>query len=514
MPRLALRLELATALVVALWWLPMFAALSVIWTGNEQYSHAWAVPFLSVAMVWLRWQDRPKPLPQEMSGMISWCIGATLLYALMRWLQKASYDWRMLHWYLWVLLVVATLLILRRAGGRPWVLHFLFPSLFTAVAVPWPLGLEQAVIRAMTEGVGEFAVAALNLAGVPALRQGNIIETMNGMVGVTEACSGIRSFQSSLMLALVVGEILRKRTWQRIVLLGGAVIFAFAGNLIRTFLLGWLAAEKGVSQAEAAHDPAGIGVMVFSLFGLWLLCRALPSLSGEGTTPFFVSTTPPAAPSTRPFQALTLGLLLLLVVESSIEFWYQWNERLLVPNAQWSVSRDKIKSAGLRLFNLPQRVISTIGSDHYLSARWSPSPQVEWWIYYFRFEAKRNSEELANVHRPEICLPAAGNTFRRDHGFVSLQLPGGAVPFRLMEFENKGRTLFTLHCVWPDKRGPHETKVGLPDWTVERRFRDSLDGRRALGQRVIQLVVTGISSAKSVQAEAQKLADQVMGSAD
>ena len=50
-------------------------------------------------------------------------------------------------------------------------------------------------------------VGALNLLGITAVQRGNVIELQTGSVGFDEPCSGIRSLQAVLMLALFLGRI-------------------------------------------------------------------------------------------------------------------------------------------------------------------------------------------------------------------------------------------------------------------------------------------------------------------
>jgi hypothetical protein len=54
--------------------------------------------------------------------------------------------------------------------------------------------------------VAGSAVEVLGWVGVPAAEQGNLIEIAAGTVNVNEACSGVRSLQSSFMAALFLGE--------------------------------------------------------------------------------------------------------------------------------------------------------------------------------------------------------------------------------------------------------------------------------------------------------------------
>ncbi|MBV9657778.1 MAG: archaeosortase/exosortase family protein, partial [Verrucomicrobia bacterium] len=33
------------------------------WSINEQYQYGWFVPFFSLYLFWVRWQERPAPAP-------------------------------------------------------------------------------------------------------------------------------------------------------------------------------------------------------------------------------------------------------------------------------------------------------------------------------------------------------------------------------------------------------------------------------------------------------------------
>ena len=58
--------------------------------------------------------------------------------------------------------------------------------------------------------VARVAAETAMLLGTPAHVEGNLIRVSNGLVGVNEACSGIRSLQTSLMIGLLFGELRRR----------------------------------------------------------------------------------------------------------------------------------------------------------------------------------------------------------------------------------------------------------------------------------------------------------------
>ena len=71
--------------------------------------------------------------------------------------------------------------------------------------------------------VADVAAETAMLLGIPAQVEGNLIRVSTGLVGVNEACSGIRSLQTSLMIGLLFGELKRLSVLRRVALVIGAV---------------------------------------------------------------------------------------------------------------------------------------------------------------------------------------------------------------------------------------------------------------------------------------------------
>jgi len=89
----------------------------------------------------------------------------------------------------------------------PWVRHFAFPVGFILVAVVWPWRIEKGLTQDLMQVVASLTVELLGWLDIPALQRGNLIELGTGTVGIDEACSGIRSFQATLMISLFLGEL-------------------------------------------------------------------------------------------------------------------------------------------------------------------------------------------------------------------------------------------------------------------------------------------------------------------
>ena len=158
------------------------------WSLNPQYSYGWSVPFLTFYLIWRRWSGRPSPAPPKSRLWAEAVIISCALFVLpIRFVGEANPDWRVLGWAFALIAVTISLSVVFLEGGRPWFCYFAFPFLFFLVAVPWPTHLEQMVVQDLMRAVTAVNVLVLNIAGVPALAHGNVIEVGSGLIGVEEA---------------------------------------------------------------------------------------------------------------------------------------------------------------------------------------------------------------------------------------------------------------------------------------------------------------------------------------
>ena len=185
----------------------------------------------------------------------------------MRLFEIANPEWRLLAWLHAAAVVTLTLLLIWYAGGERWLRHFAFPVAFIFVAVPWPTLVETPVIQGLMRIVAHVAAETAMLLGIPAQVEGNLIRVSTGLVGVNEACSGIRSLQTSLMIGLLFGELKRLSVLRRVALVVGAVAIALFANFIRAVFLVMVAATKNISEVTRWHDIAGYTIVALVFVG-------------------------------------------------------------------------------------------------------------------------------------------------------------------------------------------------------------------------------------------------------
>jgi hypothetical protein len=124
------------------------------------------------------------------------------------------------------------------------------------------------------------------------------------------------------------------------------------------------------------------------------------------------------------------------------------------------------------------------------TAAWEEPRGVRWWSFFAEWKPQRAALQLVRSHSPEICLPAIGRTFRGVRPEFSVNTESVSLDFRSYEFEQNGRSLFVFVCIQEDKQsatsGSDADKLNLPG-----RLRSAWDGKRNLGQRLLEIAVLG-----------------------
>src|SRR5437879_4190400 len=153
-------------LILAALWFNLCKQLSGEWLVNEQYNYGWFVPFISLYLFWLRWQDQPAPSPPSKTSCpwIFICVPALFLLLPIRLFEIGTPEWRPLGWIHTASVAGLTLLCIWSVGGKPWLRHFAFPVAFFFVAVPWVTPIEVPIIQGLMRVVA--AVAAENISEV------------------------------------------------------------------------------------------------------------------------------------------------------------------------------------------------------------------------------------------------------------------------------------------------------------------------------------------------------------
>lgn len=244
------------------------------WVHDPNYSHGFFVPIFCAWVIW-RERERLKAVPSKPSNsgllVIAGALGILMLgvYGAELFLSRTS-----------LLFVIAGLIIylrgwrLFRAVIFPWAVLFLM--------VPLPVIIFNQIAFPLQFQASRLASGLLGLAGVPVLREGNIIQLPSLTLDVVEACSGIRSLVSLITLSVIYGYVFEPRKLWRTVLVVAAVPIAVVANGVRIMGSGLLGQYWNPDKAEGFfHTFSGWLIFVVSmgmLLGLHaLLTRSKPA---------------------------------------------------------------------------------------------------------------------------------------------------------------------------------------------------------------------------------------------
>lgn len=496
---------LSVFFALALFWLPLALSLGLQWSAFDEYAYGWAVPLLSVWLLFRRLPGQPHlcTLRSATPILLVGFLVALVLFLPIRVLHGANPMWR-LTTSLWALLLVAlSLLVLWSVGGASYVRRFGPPFAFFLVAVPWPSPIEQTVAQALMGANVSVTVTALDLLGVPAIQKGNVLELATGLVGVEEACSGIRSLQAVLMIGLFFALFYRLTLKRGAFLLFCGAFLAFVFNVIRTTTLSLVAAHSGSSSLARWHDPAGVVIILGCLVAFWALAARLrPEEGGPRVHP--------ASPATGQQSEQPLGIgwshcrLLLfasvvwvLISEGGTELWYRSRDLKLAPPVTWHLElpSDSTDFAKVSLSSKESRLLRCNSG---FNATWLDSSRNRWQLFYLRWEPGRVAGHLAKLHTPEACLPFLGWKLQPVPGIHRLGPLDPPLPFRVFQIQDEGRpTGFVFYCRSGDRRD-NETEQDLES-TRWQRLRSVLDGRGDQGMTVLEIALWGPASPEEAE---------------
>ena len=275
------RVWLALAAVIAaigfVYW-RMLSSLVQQWASDDNYSHGFFVVPLAFYFAWERRRALATAVPRPSAGgaglialsMAVWLAGT---FGAELFLTRVSLIGVIAGtiWFLW---------------GRDHLRILAFPILFLFLMIPLPAIIFNQIafpLQLFASQVGEQVISA---AGIPVLRDGNILRLPSRTLEVAEACSGIRSLVSLIMLAVVLGYFTERRTGRRILIALSAVPIAILANAARVAGTGIAAEWVSPKAADGFfHTFSGWLVFIVAFAGLMAVQQAAARVSARRHRP-------------------------------------------------------------------------------------------------------------------------------------------------------------------------------------------------------------------------------------
>lgn len=464
--------------------------LHVEWLSNDQYSYGLFLPPLLLWLAWRRWLTAPAPrhrahFRRELAFGLCFCFVFGLLP--FNWLSAANPDWRLLFWAYGFGAVAFLQAQMLAVGGWPWFRHFLPVWLLLLLALPWPTFIESSLIGGFMKVIASGVTELLNVFGIIAKQSGHLIQLPSGKVGVEEACSGIRSFQLSLVCALVFAEVDRLSNTRRTLLLGVCLLGALILNFVRTLSLTLIFHYQGHDVMTRWHDNYGIIAMVAVVGLAWagstLLKRSEPDITPFDSRKAFIANLPP-------IQLTTAWLVLALVMGALPYGYFLWRESGTEPLPRVALKASLLPE-GAETFAIPDASRAQLRYSDGLAVRYQPTSRTLLFAYQFYWEAGRISS-FAGVHNPAICLPSSGYVLEREFSNEtrSVVVNGQGLDFRSYLFRADGHPVYVFFSIRDNREG----EPVPPAVTAGDRIRQALKGHRIRDRQVTEVIVIGKSN--------------------
>ncbi len=380
------------------------------WLEDDNYSHGPFIPLICLYLIWLR---RNRLLTVERRG--SWGglpIVATglLVYVVGEFAAMHA----VVHFSLWIVIVG----LLACAVGLSGIRLLAFPLLYLLAAVPPPAFLQYELSGRLQLWSSALGVGCLQLIGVMAYREGNVIDLGPIQLQVVEACSGIRYLFPLVALAVLCAYLYRESLWKRILLVLSSIPISILLNGFRIGAIGLLVETSGGRAAEGfSHFFEGWVFFVTSLgllwAEMWVLARVGSNASRRSFGELIVfpkadvpASASPARPSaTRVSPAPVLGGAVLLILAA-------FAAPSVVPNDFPPPARQPLLDFPLQLGEwggvhsaMERQYLDALQLDDYVLADYSAMEKVPVNLYVAYYQSPKKG---LSSHSPRQCIPGGG----------------------------------------------------------------------------------------------------------
>ncbi|OQK17047.1 exosortase D [Methyloprofundus sedimenti] len=379
--------------------------LIVRWDKQEEYSHGYMLPFLSLYFIWLKKYEL-----QQSEFSPSWLSLFIVIPALAIFLVgEISALFILIHYSLIAVLIGMAFSIM----GWPAVKPVLLPLLLLIFAIPIPYFLEASLSANLQLLSSQLGVAFIRWCQIPVFLEGNVIDLGVYKLQVVEACSGLRYLFPLMSLGFICAYLFDTAVWKRVVVFLSTIPITLMMNSFRIGMIGVLVDNWGISMAEGfLHDFEGWIIFMACMVILFIEMFILNKMTRGVSVSFFevfglmpVGVFPEGEvvtrKSSRPLYAIIVLLAVCVVVVNSLDTREEITpERKSFPEfpdhiADWTGGQNSLETNVINALQL---------SDYIMSDYSKPdSLPINFYVAYYQSQRKGVSP-----HSPRVCIPGGG----------------------------------------------------------------------------------------------------------
>ncbi len=266
------RFSYIPAVLLIVMYIPVLYELIINWYQDPNYSHGFLVPLISGYLIWRKRRE----LSQIEISRDNLGLGIIALAMILFILGNAASEYFTARFSL----VVAIFGLILHQFGRRMIRRTWFELVFLCFMIPIPYVIYFSATFPMQLLASKVSVAMLDLIGMPALRQGNIIHLPEQSLEVAEACSGLRSIISLLAMGAIYAYLTQKHFWSKVVLFLVTIPIAILGNIVRVFITSIIVYTLNINVTdEPMHTIMGASVFVVAFILLVISGAVLRGIS-------------------------------------------------------------------------------------------------------------------------------------------------------------------------------------------------------------------------------------------
>lgn len=234
------------------------------WMAQEEYSHGFLIPFISLWMLW----DRRDALRKSISSPAWSGIALILLSCFMLIVGELSAIFILVQ----TGFIVSLLGIALAFGGMPIFRLAFLPIVFLLFAIPMPYFLDTILSWRLQLISSELGVFFIRIFSIPVFLEGNVIDLGSYKLQVVDACSGLRYLYPLSSLGFLIAYLFKAPFWQRTIVFLSTIPITIFMNSLRIGMVGVLVEIWGGGMAD--------GLMhYFEGWVIFMACAAI--LCGE-----------------------------------------------------------------------------------------------------------------------------------------------------------------------------------------------------------------------------------------
>jgi len=395
---------------------------------REAYTYCWLIPPIVFFLIWLN-RDELALTPSEPSWIGLLPVGFGVAFF---WLGELGSEFYTQYISFWMILIGLCLLHL----GWQKVKTIGFALFFILVMFPVPHFIDIRLMLQLRIISSKLGVAIIQAYGMPVIRQGNIIDLGFTKLQVVDACSGLHSLISLVVLSLLIVYFFKDHIWKRAVLFFSSIPLAIVINSFRIAMTAILFKYFGAGVAEGFFHQFS-GVLIFFICIPILLIEMkvlekLPPVQSKATSKLMktektISDNSPDVHSNKVlknevlFQPMFIVALILLGSTLAMSYGVDFSEKIPIKKNlehfplkvdEWTaVQHQKIEQKFLDVLDLSEYVVINYQNRN--------GKKINFYVAYYESQRKGST-----IHTPASCLPASGWSFDQSGTVTITNVPG------------------------------------------------------------------------------------------